>query len=95
MEPSRRQHGISGAKATYTRSLARPFHGGQIDPHDLDKLDNEDVHASLAALKVSGHERQKCFRLFGTGRRNLWSPGDWTLRKTVWTFLVKAQTSRR
>ena len=87
MDPaSMKEHGLSGAKATYIQSLAQSFHDGQIDPHELAKLDNDDVHAKLTALKGVGPWTAEMFLIFGMGRPDVWSPGDLALRRTVGTF---------
>ena len=78
--------GLSRSKVAYTRGLADAFRSGTITPHLLTDAADEDVAATLTALKGIGPWTAEMFMMFGLGRLDVWSPGDLGLRRSVEHF---------
>jgi len=78
-----REQGLSHSKVSYIQGLAGAFEAGNINPHHLDDLADQDVSTTLTAVKGVGPWTAEMFMIFGMGRPDVWSPGDLGLRKAV------------
>jgi DNA-3-methyladenine glycosylase II len=75
--------GLSYSKARYIRGLADAFHTGTINPDELETLEPAEVIRMLTALKGIGPWSAEMFLIFGRGHPDVWSPGDYGLKKAV------------
>ena len=68
--------GLSGQKVSYIRGLSEAVHRGTFQPHLFSKLDDDEVHAQITALKGLGPWSAHMFLMFGLARPDIWAPGD-------------------
>ena len=78
-----RSAGLSGQKTRYVRAISEAWRSGQIVPEDLTNLSDEAVIAALTALLGVGRWTAEMFLLFGMGRLDIFSAGDYGLRKAA------------
>jgi len=78
-----REQGLSRSKASYIQGLAEAFHSGELSGPLLAELDSEEVKKRLTALRGIGPWTAEMFLIFGLGHPDVWSPGDYGLKKAV------------
>lgn len=78
-----RTAGLSRAKATYIRDLARHVVDGDVRFDHLDTLTNEEVIAELTAVKGIGEWTAHMFLMFCMGRLDILPTGDLGIRSGV------------
>ena len=78
-----REQGLSRSKASYIQGLAEAFHSGELSGQMLAELDSQEVKQRLTALKGIGPWTAEMFLIFGLGHPDVWSPGDYGLKKAV------------
>lgn len=78
-----REQGLSYSKARYILGLAEAFTHGVIVSRDLAAMDASQVITALTALKGIGPWTAEMFLIFGMGHPDVWSPGDYGLKKAV------------
>lgn len=72
-----RSIGLSNQKANYIHNIARFALEKGIDKKHLDKLSNEEVIAYLTGIKGVGRWTVEMLLMFGLGREDIFSVGDW------------------
>jgi DNA-3-methyladenine glycosylase II len=75
--------GLSYSKAGYIKGLADAFHSGNINPSQLATAEPPEVIQMLTALRGIGPWSAEMFLIFGRGDPDVWSPGDYGLKKAV------------
>lgn len=80
-----RAAGLSRAKAAYLRSLAEHVIDGDLPIDDLAELPDEQVYASLTAVKGLGRWTVDMFMIFHLGRPDVLPVGDLGVRKAMQT----------
>jgi DNA-3-methyladenine glycosylase II len=78
-----REQGLSYSKARYILGLAEAFTQGVIVSADLAVMEASQVITALTALKGIGPWTAEMFLIFGMGHPDVWSPGDYGLKKAV------------
>jgi len=78
-----RKCGISRAKASSIKGIARAFVKKEIHPQRLKKLSDEEVIAELTKLKGIGRWTAEMILMFTLGRHDVFSVGDLGLRQAV------------
>lgn len=78
-----REQGLSYSKSRYILGLAQAFTSGAISSAELAGMDAAQVMAALTALKGIGPWTAEMFLIFGMGLPDVWSPGDYGLKKAV------------
>lgn len=78
-----RAAGLSQAKTNSVLGIAQTFATGEIDPHQLVDLPDEQVVETLTQLRGIGPWTAEMFLMFGMARPDVWSPGDLGLRRAV------------
>ncbi|KAK9382590.1 HhH-GPD superfamily base excision DNA repair protein [Kockiozyma suomiensis] len=71
-----RSIGFSGRKAEYMLDLATKFHSGEINPHDLVTMSDEEVIELLVKVRGLGVWSCEMFLIFALKRPNVFSLGD-------------------
>jgi len=79
-EKKLRAIGMSWAKASYVRDLARKILQKDVDLKNLHALDDEAVVAELVKVKGIGRWTAEMFLIFTLGREDVFSRGDLGLR---------------
>lgn len=82
-EDQLREHGLSYSKSRYILGLAEAFASGAIVATELARMNPPEVIARLTALKGIGPWTAEMFLIFGMGQPDVWSPGDYGLKKAV------------
>lgn len=82
-EEELRGHGLSYSKSRYILGLAESFSSGAVVPDDLATMEAPEVVSRLTALKGIGPWTAEMFLIFGMGHPDVWSPGDYGLKKAV------------
>lgn len=82
-EDQLREHGLSYSKSRYILGLAEAFASGVIVATELARMNPPEVIARLTALKGIGPWTAEMFLIFGMGQPDVWSPGDYGLKKAV------------
>jgi DNA-3-methyladenine glycosylase II len=82
-EDELRALGLSYSKARYIRGLAEAFSQGTLTPEGLSGMEPAEVVRELTALKGIGPWSAEMFLIFGQGHPDVWSPGDYGLKKAV------------
>lgn len=72
-----RSIGLSNQKANYIHNIARFALEKGIDKKHLNKLSNEEVIAYLTGIKGVGRWTVEMLLMFGLGREDIFSVGDW------------------
>ena len=84
--------GLSGRKASYLVGIAEAIVAGELDPEGLAELDDDQVVATLTALKGLGQWSAEMFLMFNLGRGDVFSGGDLGLRNGVRILLEREET---
>lgn len=82
-EEKLRAAGLSGRKASYVIGIAEAIVSGELRPHELDELSDEEVTETLVALKGLGRWSAEMFLIFDLGRPDVFSGGDLGLRHGI------------
>ncbi len=78
-----RSAGLSGAKASYVKDLARHVVSGELDLERIGELADEDVIADLIEIKGIGRWTAEMFLIFHLGRPDVISAGDLGIRRAI------------
>ncbi len=78
-----RTAGLSAAKVTTLRGVARALLDGSLDMDALAAAPEQTVHAELTKLKGIGPWTADSYLMFSLGRADAWSPGDLALQLAV------------
>ena len=81
--PSLRRVGLSQAKATYVRELARHVVAGTLDFAALPELPDDEVIAALTQVKGVGEWTAHMFLIFALRRPDVLPVGDYGVRAAV------------
>jgi DNA-3-methyladenine glycosylase II len=81
--PTLRKIGLSKQKASYLRDLAKRTASGEIDFSKLDSLSDEEVIATLTAVKGIGVWTAHMFLMFALRRPNILPVGDFGIRSAM------------
>lgn len=82
-EDQLREQGLSYSKSRYILGLAEAFTHEVIVPRELADMDAPEVITCLTAQKGIGPWTAEMFLIFGMGHPDVWSPGDYGLKKAV------------
>lgn len=82
-----RKAGLSTAKTTSIRDLARHVLDGDLDPERLGELDDEAVSEELTRVKGIGPWSAHMHLIFALARPDVWPTGDLGVRKGLQVFL--------
>lgn len=91
-EKELRAVGMSWAKARYVRDLAHKTHRREVLLEELPRLEDEAVVAELTKVKGIGHWTAEMFLMFTLGREDVFSLGDFGLRKGLERIYGKQRT---
>jgi DNA-3-methyladenine glycosylase II len=75
--------GMSYAKARYVRAVAEAWQSGLIDPFKVEAMDDETLINHLTQIKGVGRWTAEMFLIFSLGRSDIFSVGDYGLRKAL------------
>ena len=75
--------GLSRMKMSYMRDLAQKFLDKTIQPHKFGKMSDEEIISELVKVKGIGKWTAEMFLIFSLKRLNVFSNGDYGLRKAV------------
>lgn len=78
-----RKCGLSFAKISYIKGIARAVKNGEFDERKLDKLSDEEVYQELTSLKGVGRWTAEMIMMFSLGRPDIFSVGDLGIRTAV------------
>jgi DNA-3-methyladenine glycosylase II len=78
-----RQAGFSRQKASYVRGLAQAMLSGELDLDGFASLDDDQVRASLIAMRGIGPWTADTYLLFALRRPDAWPTGDLALAKAI------------
>jgi len=78
-----RKVGLSYAKARYVKAVAEAWKSGLIDPFQIEALADEAVIKLLTQIKGVGRWTAEMFLIFTLGRVDVFSVGDYGLRKAL------------
>lgn len=78
-----RADGVSYAKISYLKNVATAWQSGSILPHELHTLDDETVIEKLITIKGVGRWTAEMFLIFTLGRQDIFSAGDYGLRRAI------------
>lgn len=78
-----RAAGLSGRKASYMIGIGEAVLSGELDPHALDDLTDDEVIEALVALRGLGVWSAEMFLIFDLRRPDVFSGGDLGLRRGV------------
>lgn len=78
-----RSVGLSNAKANYVKNIAEAWNNGLVKPSELTTMNNEDVIAHLVQIKGVGRWTAEMFLMFTLARPDVFSVGDFGLRKAI------------
>ncbi|HUE95617.1 MAG TPA: DNA-3-methyladenine glycosylase [Longimicrobiaceae bacterium] len=90
-----RQCGLSRAKAIYIGDLARRWSAGEIDPAEIDSLDDEAVIDRLVRVKGVGRWTAEMVLMFSLGRPDVLSVDDLGIRNAAQRAYALAQRPDR
>ncbi|GIW78277.1 MAG: DNA-3-methyladenine glycosylase II [Gemmatales bacterium] len=82
-EEELRGAGLSSAKASSVRDLARCVENGNVPLDKLDQWDDEQVIANLTQVKGIGRWTAEMFLIFGLGRLDVFPVADFGLRSAL------------
>lgn len=75
--------GLSNAKASYIRNIAEFWDAGRVVPEKLVDLGDEEIITLLTEIKGVGRWTVEMFLIFTLARPDVFSVGDYGLRKAV------------
>jgi DNA-3-methyladenine glycosylase II len=78
-----REVGLSGRKVEYVRDLAARVEDGRLDLRALQRLDDDEVVATISAVRGLGRWSAELFLLFHLRRPDVFPAGDLVLRRGV------------
>jgi DNA-3-methyladenine glycosylase II len=78
-----RSAGLSGAKVQYIKNIAQTFNEGTVAAESLTDLEDEIVIEQLTKIKGVGRWTAEMFLIFTLGRPDIYSVGDYGLKKAV------------
>lgn len=78
-----RSVGLSNAKAQYIQNIAHAWETGLINPFSLQELEAEQVIEQLVQIKGVGRWTAEMFLIFTLGRPDIFSVGDYGLKKAI------------
>lgn len=78
-----RSAGLSNAKANYIRNIAQAVLDENLNFDRFDKMSEEEIIASLTTIKGVGRWTAEMFLMFTLGRPDVFSEGDYGLRKGI------------
>lgn len=78
-----RSVGVSGAKASYIKNLAKAVEDKSVHFNDVDKISDEEVIEMLIKVKGIGRWTAEMFLIFSLGRPDVFSFGDLGLRNAI------------
>ncbi len=86
-DESLKEIGISRQKISYIRNLVFALNTNRVNLNKLDKLDNNEVIATLTQIKGIGKWTAEMFLIFSLGRMNVLSVGDIGLQRACkWLY---------
>lgn len=92
--PRLRSVGLSNAKASYVRDLARHFAEGHLDPRTFSRLPDDRLIEELTRVKGIGVWSVQMFLLFGLNRPDVLPTGDLGVRKGMQLFFKLRELPR-
>lgn len=75
--------GLSNAKAHYIRNIAQAWRDAVIIPENLTDMTDEEVITQLSTIKGVGRWTAEMFLIFTLGRPDIFSAGDYGLRRGI------------
>lgn len=78
-----RTAGLSYSKASYVHNIARAWEEGLVDSGALATMDDAAVIEALVQIKGVGQWTAEMFLMFTLGRPDVFSAGDYGLRKAI------------
>jgi DNA-3-methyladenine glycosylase II len=78
-----REAGLSYSKISYLKNVAQAWKSGEIDPFKVSALSDEEVILKLTTIKGVGRWTAEMFLMFTLGRTDIFSAGDYGLRKAI------------
>lgn len=81
--PKMRKVGLSNAKVSFIKDLARKVHDGTINFRKMNSWTDEEVIAHLVQVKGIGRWTAEMFLMFSLERDDIFSYGDLALRKAM------------
>lgn len=78
-----RAAGLSNAKVSYIQNIASAFTDGAVQTNQLTTLEDESVIEQLTKIKGVGRWTAEMFLIFTLGRPDIYSVGDYGLKKAV------------
>lgn len=75
--------GLSNAKAIYIQNIAENWTNGTIQPSLLSSMTDEEVILHLVQIKGVGRWTAEMFLIFTLGRADIFSVGDYGLKKAI------------
>ena len=78
-----RSVGVSGAKVSYIKNLAKAIENKAVHFKDLDKISDEEIIEMLVKVKGIGRWTAEMFLIFSLGRPDVFSCGDLGLRNAI------------
>ncbi len=82
-----RRVGLSERKVEYVRGRARALHTGEIDLKRMSKMSDEDVVATITALRGFGPWSAQMYLMMALGRLDVWPIDDLGVRAGVQQLL--------
>ena len=95
--PKLRATGVSGAKVSFLKDLARHVHDRRLNFHKFPKWTDEEIIQHLTAVHGIGRWTAEMFLMFSLGRPDVFSPGDQGLKNAIRKLygLKKEPTAQR
>jgi DNA-3-methyladenine glycosylase II len=78
-----RAAGLSYSKISYLKNVARFWDESSILPKDFSQMENEDLIVHLTQIKGVGRWTVEMFLIFTLGKPDVFSPGDYGLRRAI------------
>lgn len=78
-----RAAGLSNAKVSYIRNIAEAWSDGTVQPELLGRMEDEAVIEKLVTIKGVGRWTAEMFLIFTLARPDVFSVGDYGLRKAM------------
>ncbi len=75
--------GMSWSKVSFLKDLAKKVYRNELDLKTIDKLSDEEVVKNLTKVKGIGPWTTEMFMMFALGREDLFSHGDYGLKKAI------------
>lgn len=88
-----RNCGLSNAKVSYVKDLARKVKDNEVEIHKMDKLTNEKIMKELVAVHGIGRWSAEMFLMFTLGSPDIFPVDDLALRKGVKKLVKKEMTN--